>query len=212
MLSGFRRPLGVRRHFRCPEPCSHFRCSEAGRHFRRLRRSPPLARLWRQGLACEVADARGPRCLCEEADGSGQVTSRLPTLRVARGPGGSDRAPRPRSAPLFQACVCVWGEGGTRACCVRPGRRPRGVPLALAARVLDGPTPRFEAGASSVDVGRGGPGGRQRPPPFRPGVRSHCCWEPRVLAPRVSLCRGNVFPTRLWFKAREGTGGRPVAL
>lgn len=122
MLSGFRRPLGVRRHFRRPEPCSHFRCSEADRHFRRLRRSPPLARLWRQGLACEVADARGPRCLCEEADGSVQVTSRLPTLRVARAPGGSDRAPRPRSAPLFQACVCVWGGGGTRACCVRPGR------------------------------------------------------------------------------------------
>lgn len=121
MLSGFRRPLGVRRHFRRPEPCSHFRCREAGRHFRRLRRSPPLARLWRQGLACEVADARGPRCLCEEADGSVQVTSRLPTLRVARAPGGSDRAPRPRSAPLFQACVC-GGGGGTRACCIRPGR------------------------------------------------------------------------------------------
>lgn len=129
MLSGFRRPLGVRRHFRRPEPCSHFRCSEAGRHFRRLRRSPPLARLWRQGLACEVADARGPRCLCEEADGSVQVTSRLPTLRVARAPGGSDRAPRPRSAPLFQACVC--GGGGRHARVLRsPGARRGGVPAA----------------------------------------------------------------------------------
>lgn len=62
-----------------------------------------------------MADARGPRCLCEEADGSVQVTSRLPTLRVARAPGGSDRAPRPRSAPLFQACVCVWGGGAARS-------------------------------------------------------------------------------------------------